>query len=404
MNIQKLLICAAVWLTGLACLAQAASPAAVPPTTLAAAVEAAYARAVQRQEAQGQLRRAAAEQALAQSIWPAPPAVELAHNSGRQGLQETEIGVALPLWMPGQKAAARAFAQSEIDYAQAFERAGKLRVAGEVREAAWAVAAAEAELTTVDKQIETLKRLTDDVERRVKAGDLARADALAARGEWLAAQASRADVQQRLDSARRRWITLTGLPPLAEGQASEALPAPESDRHPEVELARLTVERARARLETVRLQRRQPPEVSVRYRQEAGGLGAESNRSVGLGIRVPFGSAALNGPQEAAAQTELDVAQATEARAAALTTAEQETARAGVSTAEEQLRLEQERAALLRERAALYQKSFHAGDTGLPDLLRVLEAAAQAENQLTRQRIALGLARSRLLQIQGILP
>ena len=72
--------------------------------------------------------------------------------------------------------------------------------------------------------------------------------------------------------------------------------------------------------------------------------------------------------------------------------------------AQVQLDAEAARTRLLRERAILIDKSFRAGETPLPDLLRALSAAAQADSAVARQTAALGLARARLQQALGLLP
>jgi len=59
---------------------------------------------------------------------------------------------------------------------------------------------------------------------------------------------------------------------------------------------------------------------------------------------------------------------------------------------------------LLRERAALIEKSFKAGETPLPEMLRALTAATQAEASVARARAALGQAHARLQQAQGVMP
>ena len=79
-------------------------------------------------------------------------------------------------------------------------------------------------------------------------------------------------------------------------------------------------------------------------------------------------------------------------------------AREAQQSAQEQLHAETARARLLRERAALIDKSFRAGESALPDLLRALAAAAQADGAVARQTAALGLARARLRQTLGLLP
>ena len=74
---------------------------------LAAAVEAAWNRSVQMKSAEGQLELAAAHQSAAQSLWAAPPAVELSHRSGTSDSagRESEVGLAWPLLLPGQRSA-----------------------------------------------------------------------------------------------------------------------------------------------------------------------------------------------------------------------------------------------------------------------------------------------------------
>jgi cobalt-zinc-cadmium efflux system outer membrane protein len=52
----------------------------------------------------------------------------------------------------------------------------------------------------------------------------------------------------------------------------------------------------------------------------------------------------------------------------------------------------------------LIDKSFRAGETPLPDLLRALAIASQADSAVARLTAALGLARARLEQSLGELP
>jgi outer membrane protein TolC len=142
----------------------------------------------------------------------------------------------------------------------------------------------------------------------------------------------------------------------------------------------------------------------VRYRTETAGNGLPSEKSIGLAIRVPLGTDDRNLPREQVAIVELEVALAEEERLRLRLESESGTARAAVGLAEEQVQAEAVRAQLLRQRAALIDKSFRAGDTSLPELLRANAAAAQAEAALAGQRAALGLARARLNQVNGRLP
>jgi outer membrane protein, heavy metal efflux system len=380
-----------------------ASPASAPiPTagtvSLRAALEAAWQRAVVAREREGQRRRAEVDRAVASSLWAAPPSLAMSHRDdrlqGNAGRRETEIGVAVPLWLLGQRAARAGTAEAAATQALAAEQVARLRLAGDLREAAWQLAALQAEMAQAEAQAQALKQLADDVDRRVRAGDLARADALAA---------LKTDVQQRLQAARSRWTLLTGLTAAPDLKADLATEAPAA-AHPELQFASQSTELARQRVELMRRSRRDAPELTIGVRQDTPGRAESSQGSLVVGLRLPFGTDDRNRPLEAAALTELDVAQTQERRLRERLDSDIAAAREAQRSAQAQLEAETARARLLRERTTLIDKSFRAGETPLPDLLRALAAASQADSAAARQTAALGLARARLQQALGLLP
>ncbi len=392
-----------------AALPSASGPAA-GTVSLRTALDAAWQRAVAARESDGQRRRAEAERAAAGSFWAVPPSLALSHRDDRlqsnAGKRETEIGVAVPLWLPGQRAARSGTVEAAVAQALAAEQAARLRLAGEVREAAWQLTASQSELTQADTHTQALKQLADDVERRVRAGDLARADALAAQAEQWSASALQSEARQRLQAARARWTLLTGLtagPDLSAATPADTAPVGTSP-HPELQLAGQARELARKRVELMRHSRRDAPELSVGVRQDVPGRAEGSQGSLVVGLRLPFGTDDRNRPLEAAALAELDVAETQEQRLRERIDSDIAAAREARRSAETQLDAETARAGLLRERASLIDKSFRAGETPLPDLLRALAAAAQADSAVARQTAALGLARARLQQTLGLLP
>ena len=407
-------IAGSVLLAAASAVAQApvTSPVAPAAATIPQAFEAAWQRAVQARESDAQARRARAEQTAASSLWAAPPAVELNHLNDRlhsnAGKRETEVGLVWPLWLPGQRDARAAAADAESKLADAATQAARLRVAGQVREAAWKLSAAQAEAVSVAAQARYLQGIADDVQRRVQAGDLARADALAARAELLEARSAQSEADQRLQAARAQWRTLTGFEAAPQMQVPATAGLPEAalptDEHPELRLAAQAVERARKRLDSVNLSRRDPPELSVKYREESPGFAEAAQRGIGIGLRIPFGTDSRNAPLQAAAIGELDVAEATEQRLRERQDADLILARSALQSAAQQLDDIRTRAGLLRERAQLIDASFKAGETSLPDLLRAANAAAQADAALARQQAALGLVHAQLQQALGLLP
>jgi outer membrane protein, heavy metal efflux system len=411
-----------IWLTccvltagvqGGAVSAQQAPPPAqqVRRLTLAAAVDAAWQRASQAREAEGQHRRAQADEALASRLWAAPPAVELAHRDnnrpGAGAVRETELGLAWPLWVPGERSARLAAAQADVQWSMAAREVARLRLAGEVREAAWALQLLQAEAGQAQSQLSSLQGLAEDVERRVRSGELARADALAARADAWAAAAQQAEAQQRLAAARGQWQVLTGdnaEPDLSVSSATQREAAAQGASHPEMRLAQLGVERARRRLDAALASRQDPPEITLSMRHDAAVTADAGRNSVGVALRWPFGVDGRHQPLTAVARSELDVAQAHEQQLMQRHTAAVSIAQTEVSVAEQQLTLQRQRAEALRERARLIDKSFRSGEAPLPDLLRALAAAGQADVAWNRQQAALGLARARLQQTLGVLP
>ncbi|MFP5382075.1 MAG: TolC family protein [Gammaproteobacteria bacterium] len=376
---------------------------------LRVALDAAWQRAVVAREAEAQLRRTDAARLASQSLWAAPPSLTISHRDdrlqGNDGRRETELGVALPLWLPGQRDAHQGVTTAASAQAVSAEQAARLQLAGELREQAWAWASLAAEVTQAEGQVQSLQRLADDVGRRVRAGELARADVLAAQAEHLAAEAALTDARQRLELARTRWVQLTGLtaaPDLVAVPESAAEPAMTS--HPELQSATQATELALRRVELMRHSRRDAPELTVGVRQDHGGSGAASEDSVVVGLRLPFGGDARNRPLESAALAELDVAQTRLQRLRERVESDATLAREAVRAAELQREAGTTRARLLRERAELIGKSFDVGETPLPDLLRALAAAAEADAALARHTAALGLARARLQQALGLLP
>lgn len=384
----------------------AAQPAPTPGPTLAQAVEAAWQRAVQARESLGHERQARAEQAAASRWTPAAPAVELSHRDDRfhraTGNRETELGLAVPLWLPGQRSARLAAAEAQAAAAEAATRSARLKLAGEVRTAAWALVAQQAVLQLAEAQQAGLRQLADDVDRRVAAGDLARSDALAARSELLVADGALAQARQDLAAAQAQWTQLTGLPPLEDPGEPGGLDA--ADTHPELLRASLEVESARRQHEALRRMRRDAPELKLSVRQETPASGQMRERSLGIGLRLPLGAPPRALTEEAAALSGREVAEAELQRLRERLKIDEQTARAGVESARQQLAAAQARASLLRERARLLDTSFRAGETALPELLRALTAAAEADAAATRQSAALGLAQARLHQTLGLMP
>ena len=204
--IAALVVMALGWaLLGSAAQAQTSNPR-TGPLTLQALFEQAWQRQPDAQSAA--LRREAAQATRsAATAWTAEPvALELSTKTDRpgsnQGSREAEVGLALPLWLPGERARKAALADAELQALDSRQRASQLQLAATVREAWWAAQRAQADWALAQDRLLNAQRLAADVARRVRAGDLSRADQAQADGAVAQAEAALAEAQGARDAAQ----------------------------------------------------------------------------------------------------------------------------------------------------------------------------------------------------------
>lgn len=371
---------------------------------LGIAFESAWSRSVESIESSGRQRAAQAQRDAAGSYLAGGLAVDLDHlRSGpSRRVRESETALVLPLLGPGRRDARLSLAAAGIRWSEAALLESRWRLAGEVREAAWHVVSASGELEASRRNEAGARQLADDVERRVRSGDLAPVESLAARAEWLAAQSARADADRSLQDAVSRWTLLTGLP--APGDAAESEQAAPAEDHPVLALARAALERAQAQLGEAISARQGPLEIRLRATSERADPGLPSYSGVGLGVRIPLGSSPDDRAREAEALAAVETARVAERRAQLQVENALAEATRGLQVERARFGSSEALLALLGERQALLDRSFGAGETALPELLRARAAFSQVQLQHSRQRAALGLAQARRLQALGRLP
>lgn len=382
-------------------LSQAGSPG------LKVALDAAWQRSPQARTLEARRDEALAGREAAQSWIAGSPTVGLAQRSDRwtdqNGVRETEVSVAAPIWLPGQKAARNSLAQTSSDDIEAQIANTRLALAGEVRERFWAVAAAREALSEAEDHQHHVEAIADEVLRRVKAGDLARTDGMLAQQEVLAAQGAVTTAKAKLKDALARYRILTGqadIPTLDVEPVATSMAEP----HPRISAARTALQRSQASLQVVNSTRSEPPTVGISMRREQDNFASPTSRSIGIAVQIPFGTAARNRPLETAARTQIETATAEAAQADAMLKADIELARQQLEAASQALEAASARASLTRHHTELIEKAFKAGERGLAELLRSQTLSHEADVAERQQKVAVGLAHARLNQALGILP
>jgi cobalt-zinc-cadmium efflux system outer membrane protein len=416
---QKKTTCA-IWVVALSVLTNVPlwaqnQPQASAPITLQQAFNMAWERQPEAQSLET-LHDAADARRRTANAWTAePPALELSGKTDQalknDGTREYVAGVALPLWLPGERSRLGSLAEAESNAVSSRATAARLRTAAAVRDAWWQWLHALGEQALARERLNNARRLADDVARRSKAGDLARADQHQAEGAAATAEVALAEAEAALATTSQQLRALIGTLP-AEGavKSPEAIPAVPDDftaldaAHPAVAELFDRAEVARRVADLSSVQTRNNPELVLAATRERGALGDAYQQSVTLGVRIPFGSkdrnrAKVGLARAEAIETESQLRLERERLAASL-----EAARVRVGSANAQLAAAEKRASLARESRGFFDKSFRLGESDLPIRLRIELEAAEAERQASRARIDLAIAISALRQAMGLLP
>lgn len=361
----------------------------------------------------GELRRDAAEARRdAAGNWlVAAPSLAMSAKSdratGNDGAREYELGVGLPLWLPGERSGAQALADAERDALNSRLLAAQLRLAAELREAWWSAAQAGVEVDISRARLQNAQQLAGDVARRVRAGDLARADQHQADGALATAQALLAEARSAQATANLRLRALLGAAvSLPELPPAERLPAAGVDeaQHPALREIADRAEAARKAKALAATQTRSNPVLTLATTRDRGVAGAAYDQSVTLGLRIPFGADNRQRARIVTAEAEAVEAEARLEYEREQILAGLETARARVEATQAQLNAAERRAVLARETRGFFEKSFRLGESDLPTRLRIELEAYEAERQFARSRIVAAQAVSQLRQALGLLP
>ncbi len=417
-------VAAAAALCGTTVQSQAATATAAPVAssteearktqTLRQAFDAAWARQPEALALPVRRDAARAQQSAASSWTPAPAALELSNKTDRlgnnQGAREYEIGIAVPLWLPGERDRSAALADAEGAAIESRAAAARLRVAASVRDAWWQWHRTRIDVGTARDQLENTRRIAADVTRRAKAGDLARADEHQANGAVASAEAGLAQAESVLAAARQHLRALAGIAPdpstSGDYQAEPDPGAAAADPEANVALQELK-DRAAVAERTVALtatQSRANPELVLAATRDRGGRGETAQQTITLGIRIPFGAGPRFDARSANARADATEVQAQVALERERLAAEREAARARVEASRTQLAAADRRAQLARESRGFFDKSFQLGESDLPTRLRIEAEAAEADRQAARTRIELSAAISAWRQALGLLP
>lgn len=406
--------------TCLALLFLSASPAAftqqaIPvetPVTVQDAFESALSIDPEVQSALKRIEAFKTRRSAASALTAQPLSVEGSYRSDRnynnQGLREIELGVSAPIWNWNERARTQSLRDTEIELVQLQLEQKKLELAGLVRQTIWNTLAANLDAEISQARLKSAKELMVDVEKRVKAGDLAQTDFYQASALYEQTRAEFARTQSALSDVSADYAATIGLPVSVLSQIqTESTDIPNGLKpldHPAIKLAQLQVLAQQQQSDLVQTQARANPEVGLAIISDRGAFTSASEKSLVVSTRIPLGSASEYQSRVLQAESESIAAEA------ALTKTQRQIVVLG-RAAESNLDLfaqikasAQEQARLAIKTFRLYKKSFELGETDLPTLLIAEQKAFEADKLARKSAIEYAAKVSAYKQALGLLP
>jgi cobalt-zinc-cadmium efflux system outer membrane protein len=379
-----------------------------PSLQLSEVLEKAYARTPMQASLQSRDVMVSAKNRVANAMLPSAPALGVIHQndaigSGR-GERDWQAELELPVWQPKQRDNRLKVAEAIQSSTSASRQSLKLQVAGQLREALWNIAANDNNLSLAINKLQVAKKLQSDVNKRYRAGELAKTDAMLAEQEVLRVEKEKVRAEAEVMHARHRYYLLTGLRELPASYEEKQSSLDDYSQSPiwletQSKLGLAETERDLAQVESHENMR-----VLLNVRNSKGAFDTTDNNSVGVHVRVPFGGEASAAPIRAAA--EMVVGNALTEREAMrfeLEAAMHE-AEHNLSVSRAELSIATKQHEIAKESLTLAQKAFQLGETDLVSLLRVQAQTFEVERAFTTRQIQVQWDIARYNQTVGVLP
>jgi outer membrane protein, heavy metal efflux system len=389
-------------------LPQAASP------TLSRALDAAWQRSVASRTNASRLADLQAQRSSADRFFAGSPQLALALRTDRlnrnRGMREWEAEIEAPL----QRLQVRQTQLGQLDAQQRalapVQNAEKLKLALQLRELLAQARLAQVDVETARTKLDESSQLARDMERRLRAGDVARLDALQAQAAQAQGQAQLGAASAHLQQLLLQWQGLTSQTQWPqELQTPSAISSNSTDnasleRHPVLQVAQAQREIALSKLRASEADNRDPMAVALSITRERSAFGQSSEGALRLALRIPIGTDQRNAPRLSAARLELDIAEAELDTTLQSLQSELNLQESRLTSARAARDAADRRLAFVKEAHDLILHAWRLGERSLAERLRADGERFEAEQIASRSRIEVINAQASLQQAIGLLP
>jgi outer membrane protein TolC len=349
-----------------------------------------------------------ARRTMANSWLPQAPSVGFSHQNdalmSNRDEREWQAQMQIPIWLPGQRQA-RSQVASLADDSLSQDRAGLQQLAADLlRNAVWDIAMRRNDVGLADARRNTMRSLSEDVQKRFKAGEVAKLEVMQVDQETLQAERLRVTAHAELMHAQFRYQQLTGLNEMP-AKLEESLSTREDYADsPYWQAAQAKVKLAEGQRDLTMIEQRQNPQLTLSTRTIQGGFDYAYNSSMGVAINIPLQSEVQRAPLLANAEQNIG-----DARTQLETLRRQlennlHEAEHNLHVSRQELTLIQQQQAIATENASLARKAYRLGELDLNQLLRLQLLAFEAERSLSSQQLQVQWNIAKYNQAVGVLP
>ena len=344
----------------------------------------------------------------AKGMLPNAPAVGFRNQNdsvtSHRGEREWEAEFEMPVWLPGQRAAREAIANDAAAGLIDARETLRLQVAGMVRDALWDFSMMSHQATLAKSRYETALALLNDVEKRVKAGDLPRTDIMLAQNEAYQAETSLLRAEAEVKHAQFRYKLLTGLNALPANFTELQSKGILADAHPALKDAASKVKVADDERNLVQVEKRENPSLMLNARSQRGAFDNQSNESIGLKVRIPLDTEVRSAPLLANAEMNYAKNQAEAQHLRLMLESAFHEAEHNLEVTRAELEITTKQHANAQENLRLAKKAFALGESDLVNLLRIQALAYEAERAMKQRQIQLQWDTAHYNQAVGEMP
>lgn len=349
-----------------------------------------------------------ARKTMANSWLPQAPSIGFSHQNdalmSNRDEREWQAQMQIPIWLPGQRQA-RSQVASLADDSLSQDRAGLQQLAADLlRNAVWEIALRRNDVNLMENRRNTMRNIAADVQKRFKAGEVARLDVMQADQETLLAERQQVTAHAELMHAQFRYQQLTGL-----NEMPAKLEEPLSSRDNFTDSAYWQASQARLKLaegqrDLTAIEQRQNPQLTLSTRTIQGGFDYAYNSSMGVAINIPLQSEVQRAPLLANAEQNIGDARTQLENLRRQLENNLHEAEHNLHVSRQELTLIEQQQAIASENASLARKAYRLGELDLNQLLRLQLLAFEAERSLSSQQLQVQWNIAKYNQAVGVLP